>query len=70
VSRGGRLDEVPQITLEFDDATVTLTVLDRDDERSRARPDTLDSPQRARLAEVEALLSPASGVAPLPGQSR
>lgn len=72
VSRGGRLDEVPQISLEFEEVTVTLTVLDRDDERSspRARPDALDSPQRARLAEVEALLSPASGAAPLPGQSR
>ncbi len=71
VSRGGRLDEVPQISLEVEDVTVRLTVLDRDDERSspRARPDALDSPQRARLAEVEALLNPSSGVAPLPGQS-
>ena len=58
VSRGGRLDEVPQISLEFEDVTVTLTVLDRDDERSSARPRSEDlAPQRARLAEVEALLA-------------
>jgi hypothetical protein len=57
VRRGGRVDEVPQITLEVDDATVSVTVLDPDDERSsaRARPDV--EPQRARLAEVEALLA-------------
>ena len=71
VSRGGRLDEVPQITLEVEDVTVTLTVLDRDDERSSPRPrsDAAEPAQRARLPEVEALLSPASGAAPLPGQS-
>ena len=28
---------MPQITLEWDDATVTLTVLDRDDERTNPR---------------------------------
>ena len=58
VSRGDRLEEVPQITLEVDDATVTLTVLDRDDERAtpRVRGDT-GALQRARLAEVEALLA-------------
>ena len=55
VSRSGRLDEVPQISLEVDDVTVTLTVLDPDDERSSPRP--ADAPlQRARLAQVEALL--------------
>jgi hypothetical protein len=57
VNRGDRFEEVPQVTLELDDATVTLTVLDRDDERTnpRVRSDT-GMPQRARLAEVEALL--------------
>jgi len=57
VRRGDRLDEVPQISLEFEDATVTLTVLDRDDERQAPRARSVDElPQRARLAEVEALL--------------
>jgi len=57
VQRGGRFDEVPQITLEVEDVTVTMTVLDPDDERSaaRMRPES-DPPLRARLAEVEALL--------------
>jgi len=57
VRRGGRLDEVPQITLEADDATVSITVLDPDDERSSPRPRADSEPQRARLAEVEALLA-------------
>ena len=58
VRRGGREDEVPQISLEVDDVTVTLTVLDPDDERSAARPRPGDDvPLRARLAEVEALLA-------------
>ena len=53
--------EVPQIHLHVDDVPVTLTILDRDDERIsvRARSDA-DPPQRARLAEVEALLGPAT----------
>jgi hypothetical protein len=58
VSRGGRLDEVPQISLDFEDVTVTLTVLDCDDERSGARPRSDDdAPARARLADVERLLA-------------
>jgi hypothetical protein len=62
VRRGGRLDEVPQISLEVDEVTVTLTVLDRDDERSSARLRSDDEiPQRARLAEVEALLRASAG---------
>ena len=71
VSRGGRLDEVPQISLEVEDVKVTLTVFDRDDERSSPRPRGVapESPQRARLAEVEALLNPSSGAVPPPGQS-
>jgi hypothetical protein len=50
--------EVPQIRLEFEDVTVTMTVLDRDDERvgARGRPDA-EPAQRARLAELEALLA-------------
>jgi hypothetical protein len=61
VRRGGRVEDVPQITLEVDDVMVTLTVLDHDDERLavRSRSDS-EAPQRARLAEVEALLA-ASG---------
>jgi hypothetical protein len=62
VRRGGRLDEVPQISLDVEDVTVTLTVLDPDDERSSARPRSDDEmPQRARLAEVEALLRASAG---------
>ena len=59
--RGGRLDSVPQISLEFDDVIVTMTVLDRDDERHvpRARSED-EAPVRARLEQVEALLA-ASG---------
>ena len=58
VQRGGRFDEVPQVSLEVDDVTVTMTVLDPDDERSAARVRGDDeTPLRARLAEVEALLS-------------
>ena len=58
VRRGGREDEVPQVTVEFDDVIVNMTVLDPDDERSaaRVRADD-DAPVRARLAEVEALLA-------------
>ena len=56
--RGDRLDEVPQISLAVEDVTVTMTVLDRDDERSGARHRAdAEAPQRARLADVEALLA-------------
>lgn len=58
VRRGEQLLEVPQVRLEVDDTTVTLTVMDRDDERLRGRNDA-DVPQRARLPEVEALLQSA-----------
>jgi hypothetical protein len=57
VARGGRIDEVPQISLDFEDVTVTMTVLDFDDERSASRVRASDEPSRARLADVEALLS-------------
>ena len=59
VRRGDQSLDVPQIRLEVDDTTVTLTVMDRDDERLRGRGDA-ETPQRARLAEVEGLLK-ASG---------
>jgi hypothetical protein len=61
VRRGGRVEEVPQITLEVDDVTVTLTVLDRDDERFAAKARQEETPQRARLAEVERLLDASGG---------
>jgi hypothetical protein len=57
VARAGRIDEVPQISLDVEDVTVTMTVLDFDDERSASRARASDEPSRARLAEVEALLS-------------
>ena len=59
IRRGDRVDAVPQISLEVDDVTVTLTVLDSGDERSspRLRAEPGEMPQRARLAEVEALLT-------------
>lgn len=56
--RGGRLDSVPQIILEVEDVTVTLTVLDPDDERSAARTRSDDEPPvRARVEQVEAMLA-------------
>ena len=58
VRRGGRMEEVPRISLEVDDAIVTLTVLDRDDERHAGRPRSEDeAPLRARLEQVEAMLA-------------
>lgn len=57
VRRGEQLDEVPRFRLEVDGIAITLTVLDRDDERaSPGRPRGVAEPQRARLDEVEALL--------------
>lgn len=58
LSRGGRLDSVPQISLEVDDVTVNMTVLDRDDERHVARARANDEPPvRARLEQLEAMLA-------------
>ncbi|HEX5129289.1 MAG TPA: hypothetical protein VFV90_06065 [Usitatibacter sp.] len=58
VPRGGRLESVPQISLDVEDVTVTMTVLDPDDERSAARQRSDDEPLvRARLAQVEAMLA-------------
>jgi hypothetical protein len=57
LKRGDRVEEVPQLSLEVEDVTVTMLVLDPGDERSapRARGDA-QPPLRARLAEVEAML--------------
>ena len=65
VRRGGRMEDVPQITLDIDEATVTITVLEPGDERSapRARAEN-EPPQRARLAEVEALLASSASSPP------
>jgi hypothetical protein len=59
VRRGEQLDDVPRIRLEVEGVPVTLTVLDRDDERvAPVRPrGASEAPLRARLAEVEALLA-------------
>lgn len=58
VRRGGRMEEVPRISLEVDDAIVTITVLDRDDERHAGRQRSDDeAPLRARLDQVEAMLA-------------
>lgn len=54
--RGDHTDAVPQIQIEVDDVPVSLTVLTPDDERAAARGRAEAEPQRARLAEVEALL--------------
>ena len=56
VRRGEHTDFVPQIQIEVDEVTVSLTVLTPDDERAGARGRADAEPQRARLPEVEALL--------------
>jgi hypothetical protein len=58
VRRGDELEDVPTIRLEVDGFPVTLTVLDRGDERvNPMRVRGAEGPQRARLEEVEALLA-------------
>jgi hypothetical protein len=54
--RADGLVEVPQVHFHVEDVPVTLTVLDRGDERVALRARSDAEPQRARLAEVEALL--------------
>jgi hypothetical protein len=54
--QGDQWAEVPQVRFEVEDVTVCLTVLGLDDERIAPKP-RADGPQRARLAEVEALLA-------------
>ena len=50
--------EVPQVRIQVEDVPVTLTILDPDDERVAMRPRAdAETAQRARLAEVEALLA-------------
>jgi len=57
MQRGGRFEEVPQIELEVEGVPVNLTVLDLTDERVPPRVHgEHDASQRARLADVEALL--------------
>ncbi|HEX4781604.1 MAG TPA: hypothetical protein VH301_12665 [Usitatibacter sp.] len=58
VRRGERMEDVPQLRIDVDEVTVTVTVLDPDDERSAPRGRGESQPAlRARLAEVEALLA-------------
>ena len=54
--RGDGFTQVPQIHFRVEDVPVTLTILDRDDERASARARSDSEPQRARLADVQALL--------------
>jgi len=56
VRRAGRMEEVPQLSLDLEGVTVTLTVLPALDERSSPRPTPDGPPPRARLDQVEALL--------------
>jgi hypothetical protein len=58
--RGDAASDVPQIHLQVEDVDVTLTVLQRDDERLTKSRGEGDAPLRARLADVEALLRSAS----------
>lgn len=69
VRRGDRTDAVPQIKIEVEDIAVSLTVLTRDDERATGRMRSDGELQRARLAEVEALLRSPSGDAQPPTRS-
>lgn len=59
VRLGDQLHEVPQVHLEVDGVPVSLTILDRDDERiaPRLRGEGEVQLARARLADVEALLA-------------
>jgi hypothetical protein len=71
VRRNDQWVDVPQIHLDIEGTPVTLSVMDRDDERLGARPRADSEPQRARLAEVEALLaSDPPAAAPLPERNR
>ena len=61
LSRGGRMEPFPQISFDVDDVTITMTVLDRDDERWSPKPREDHAPQRARVEQVEAILAATSG---------
>ncbi|HYC35745.1 MAG TPA: hypothetical protein VEC19_04940 [Usitatibacter sp.] len=54
--RGDRTEEVPQVRIEVDDVEVALTVLHPDEERMSRKVRDGEPPQRASLAEVEAML--------------
>ena len=58
--RGDTHVDVPQVLLEVEGVPVTMTVLDRDDERLAGRSREVEA-QRARLADVEALLGTTPG---------
>ncbi len=62
VRRGDSHIDVPQILLDVDGVPVTMTVLDRDDERVTGRSRGDADIQRARLPEVEALLGPSASL--------
>jgi hypothetical protein len=61
VRRGERTEDVPRILIEVEGVAVTLTVLDRDDERVGPGRGGDDGPLRAKLADVEAMLARAEG---------
>lgn len=64
VRLGERTEDVPRIQIEVEGVPVTLTVLDRDDERVGPARGPDEGPLRAKLAEVEALLTRAEGAGP------
>ena len=64
VRLGERTEDVPRIQIEVEGVPVTLTVLDRDDERVGPARGADEGPLRAKLAEVEALLTRAEGAGP------
>jgi hypothetical protein len=65
VRRGDQWDDVPQFHLLVEDVPVTLTVLDMAYERLGPRARAEEEPQRARLADVEALLAQERPAPPL-----
>lgn len=56
VRRGEQLDVVPRYRIEVEGIPVTLTLLDRDHERAVPARTASEGSQRARIADVEALL--------------
>ena len=64
VRRADQWEDVPQVHLMVEDVPVTLTVLDPAHERLAPRARADEEPQRARLAEVEALLAQGPGAPP------
>lgn len=56
VRRGEQREEVPRYRIEVDGIPITLTVFDRDAERTAPSRSASEGLQRARLADVEALL--------------